>query len=167
MIGRTRPSAIIGQTLATTSATISLLPPGPLDRARPQRRGDHAGPLAEQLADVELGLHPALHADDDQPAVGGQRVDIAVEVGRAHDVEDHVGASPAGCVADPLDEVLVAVGDGDLGAQLGAQVELVRDPGGDRHPAAERAGHLDRVRADAAGAAVDEEQLAGASGARS
>ena len=92
MIGRTRPSAIIGQTLATTAATISLLLPGPLDRTRPQRRCDHAGTLAEQLADVEFSLHAALHPDDDQSAVGGEGVDIAVEVGGAHDVEDHVGA---------------------------------------------------------------------------
>ncbi len=96
MIGRTRPSAIIGHTLATTSATMSLLPPRPVDRPGPQRRPDDAGPLGDQLADVQFGLDAALHADDDQPAVGGERVDIAVEVGGAHDVEDHVGTRAAG-----------------------------------------------------------------------
>ncbi len=95
MIGRTRPSAIIGHTLATTSATISLLPPRPVAGRARSVVPMHAGPLAEQLADVELTLDAALHADDDQPAVGGERVDIAVEVGGAHDVEDHVGAAPA------------------------------------------------------------------------
>ena len=92
MIGRTRPSAIIGHTLATTSATISLLLPGPSTGRDRSVVRDDPGALAEQLADVELALHAALHADDDQPAVGGERVDVAVEVGGAHDVEDHVGA---------------------------------------------------------------------------
>ena len=95
-------------------------------------------------------LTAALHADDHQPAVGRQRVDIAVEIGRAHDVEDHVGTGPAGLRAHSLDEVLVAVADGDLGAELGAQVQLVLGPGRDRDPAAERAGNLNRVRADPA-----------------
>ena len=128
MIGRTWPSAIIGHTVGDHLGDDLALAAGAADRARPQRRGDHAGALAEQLAEVELTLDAALHADDDQPAVGGERVDIAVEVGGAHDVEDHVGAATPGLFADPLDEVLVAVVDGDLGAELGAQVQLVRRP---------------------------------------
>ena len=68
--------------------------------------------------------------------------------------------STARLFSDSLDEVLVAVGDRDLGAELGAQVQLVLRPGRDRNPAAERTGHLDRVRADPARAAVDEDQPA-------
>src|SRR5262245_24954132 len=127
-------------------------------RTRPQRRRDDTGALAEQFADVEFRFHAALHADDDQPALGGQRVDVAVEVLGTHDVEDHVGAAFA---AYPFDEILVAVVDRDLGAQFGAQVEFVRRPGGDGHPDAERTGYLDAVRADAAGAALDQQELTG------
>ena len=45
-----------------------------------------------------------------------------------------ITSAPARRLAHPLDEVLVAVVDGDLGAEFGAQVEFVRRPGGDRHP---------------------------------
>ena len=99
MIGRTWPSATIGHTLSTTSATISLLLLGPCaGRARSAVR-DHAAALAEQLGHVQLALDAALHADDDDPAVVGQRVDIAVQIGGAHDVEDHVGAGAVGRLA--------------------------------------------------------------------
>src|SRR3954452_5354034 len=128
------------------------------DRTRPQCRGDHAGALAEQLADVEFGFDAALQPDDYQSSAGGESVDVTVEVFGAHDVEDHVGATFA---AHALHEVLVAVIDGDLGAQFGAEVEFVPRPGGDGHPRAERACHLDAVRADAAGAAVDQQELTG------
>src|SRR6185312_10101438 len=131
---------------------------GATDRTRPQRRGDHPCALAEELADVEFALHAALHPDDDQPATGGEGVDVAVEVFGTHDVEDHVGTTFA---AHPLHEILIAVADGDLRAQFGAQVEFVPRPGGDGHPGTERACHLDAVRADAAGATVNEQQLTG------
>ncbi len=92
MIGRTWLSAIIGHTFNHLADDLALAA-GTVYRARPQRRRDHAGPLAEQFADVQLTLDTALHADDDQAAVGRQRIDIAVEIGGAHDVENHVGAS--------------------------------------------------------------------------
>ena len=65
------------------------------DRTRPQRRGDHPGALAEQLADVEFTLHAALHPDDDQPAVGGEGVDVAVEVGLAPMMSRITSAPPS------------------------------------------------------------------------
>ncbi len=89
-----------------------------------------------------------------EASAGGQGVDVAVQVGGSHDVEDHVGARAVGLGADPLDEVLVAVVDGDVGAQFAAQRELVGGAGRHRDAGAERVGHLDGVGADAAGAAV-------------
>ena len=71
-----------------------------------------------------------------------------------------ITSAPPRLVVDACDEVLVAVADGDVGAQLAAQVEFRGGSGGDRHRGAERVGHLDGVRADAAGAAVDEQCLA-------
>ncbi|CFR77723.1 Uncharacterised protein [Mycobacterium tuberculosis] len=96
------------------------------DRPGPQRGTDDARPLGEQLAQVELGLHPALHANDYQLAVGGQRVDIAVQVGRSHDVEDDVSAATIGLLLQPRDEILVAVVDGDLGAQVATELQFLR-----------------------------------------
>ena len=72
----------------------------------------------------ELGFRAALHADGDQPAVGGEDVDIAGQVLRAHVVEDDVGTVAVGLVAQPLDEVLLAVVDRDVGAELAAALEL-------------------------------------------
>ena len=128
-------------------------------RPAAQRGADDMRSFAEQLADVEFALDAALHADDDQLAVGGQRVDIAVQVGRAHDVEDHVGARAVGRFPHPLDEVLVAIVDQDLGAQFAARFQLGRRSRGDGDPGAQCAGDLDGVAADAAGAAVHQQQL--------
>ena len=49
---------------------------------------------------------PPLHADDDQPPVGCQRLDVALEVFGAHDVEDNVHPVFAGGPAHLVDEVL-------------------------------------------------------------
>ena len=130
----------------------------PVDRPGTQRGRDHTRPLGQQLADVQLGFRPALHTDDDEAAVVAECVDVAVEVERAHDVEDDVRAAG---VTDDLDEIVVVVVDGDLGAEFGAQVEFVGRPRGDGDPAVQRAGDLDGMGADAAGAAVDEQQLTG------
>ena len=56
------------------------------------------------------------------------------EVRRAHVVEDHVGAVAVGRLAHDLDEVLLAVVDRDVGAELAAERELLRRAGGGRAP---------------------------------
>ena len=129
-----------------------------VDGTGPQRGADDAGALAHQLADVELALDAALHTDDDDLPVGGQSVDIAVQVGRTHDVEDDVGAGRL--FLDARDEILVAVTDRQLGAQFAAQIEFGLRARRHRHRDAERAGDLDGVRADAAGSAVQQQHLA-------
>ena len=126
-------------------------------RPGPQRGRDDGGALAQQLPEVELGLGAALQADDDQPSVDGERLDVAGEVLRAHVVEDDVGPGAAGGRAQLLDEVLLAVVDEDLGAELAAGLELVGGACRDGDPGADLAGQLDRHRADAGGAAVDQE----------
>ena len=140
MIGRTRPSAIIGHTLSTTSATTSLLLLGPSTGRARSAVAITPARLAEQLGHVQFALDAALHADDDHPAVVGERVDVAVEVGGAHDVEDHVGARAVRRLAHPLDEILFAVVDQDLRAEFLAEVELSTStppspPPGSRAPA--------------------------------
>jgi hypothetical protein len=106
---------------------MSPLPCGP-PTGRAQGGADHLQALADQLADVQFALDAALHADDHQPAVGRQRIEIAVQVGRAHDVEDHVGASRRSLV-DMLDEVVVAVVDRECRRRVrGTNPALPSDP---------------------------------------
>ena len=68
---------------------------------RAQGGGDDRTALAQQGADVELGLGPALHPDDHQPPLDGERVDVAGEVLGAHVVEDDVGAATVGGAPSP------------------------------------------------------------------
>ncbi len=154
-VGDHRPHIADG--LRDDLALAARPPRGP----RPQRRTDHPGALAEKLGHVQLAFDAALHADDDNSTVGCQRVDIAVEVGGAHDVEDHVGSGAVRRLAQPLHEIFFAVIDEDLRTELLAQVEFHRRSGSHRDPAVECSGDLDAMGSDAAGAAVKQHHLAG------
>ena len=70
-------------------------------------------------------------------------------------------SAPAPSVAclHHLDEVLLAVVDRDLGTELAHQVPLLRRARGGEDPGAVRRRQLDRERADAARAAVDQQRL--------
>src|SRR6202021_2104298 len=61
-----------------------------------QRGADDSRTFAEQLGDVEFTVDPALHADDDQLAIVGQGVDVAVQVRAPNDVKDNVATGAAG-----------------------------------------------------------------------
>jgi hypothetical protein len=58
-------------------------------------------------------------------------------------IEGHVDAPPTGGVEDPGDEVITAIVDCDVGAELGGEPEFVRAPCGRYHPGAACAGELD------------------------
>ena len=97
----------------------------------------------------------ALHADHDEPAVGGQRVDVARQVGRTHDVEDDVAPgrsvprrSPRRCSRS----------SGRRRASAAASCLAARAVVD--HAGAEGLAELDRERADAAAAAVHQQRLA-------
>ena len=130
------------------------------DRPGPQRGADHLQPLADQGTHIQFSGDSALHTDDHQPAVGSQRVEIAVQVRRAHDVEDDVGAVAVGRGSNPVDEIFVAMGDHDVGAEFAAQVHFGRRTRRCRDGGSQRARHLDRVAADPTGAAVHQDDLA-------
>src|SRR5699024_6970711 len=59
-----------------------------LHRARSQSGGRDTGPLGDQPPQVELTLGSPLHSDHDEPAAGGERIDIAAQVFRTHVVEN-------------------------------------------------------------------------------
>src|SRR5690606_13912023 len=116
----------------------------PVHRTTPQLQGGDAAALAHQLVEVDLALGAALQADDQQPAVGGERIDVRGEPLGAHDVEDDVCAVPVGGLLQAGRDVVVVV-DHDVRAELAAALQALRGARGGGHPGAQRLGHLDRV----------------------
>ena len=102
----------------------------------------------------------ALHPDDDDATVGGHDLDVLAEIRGPHDVEHHVGAAPVGQLAGASDEILGAIVDPRVGAKLDAAIELRGATGGHEDSSASLTRQLNRRRADAATAAVDEHRLA-------
>ena len=72
-----------------------------------------------------------------------------------------LGTAVAGGVHDRVEDVLGGVVDRDLGAEVAAELRLVRSAGDREHPGAGRDGELDRRRTDRAGAAAHDHGLAG------
>ena len=97
---------------------------------------------------------------------GASSGDVARDVVAADHVEDEVGALAAGRLLHRLDEVLVAVVDRPVGAELVAGRALFGACRRWRRPCAEGLGELDGGGADAAGAAVDQEASRRPSGRR-
>jgi len=121
------------------------------------RRGDGATP-GQQPTQVEGALLAALQADHDEASVGGQRCDVGLEVLGPDDVEDHVHPLAFGGRQHLVRPVVVVV-DGDVCAELAAEVELVGRPGRGEDASPDGLGVLDGEGADAAGAAVDQDRL--------
>ena len=90
--------------------------------------------------------------DPDRLAAGAQHAERLLEVLPAEAVQHQV------VPVEELFEVLAAVVDDDVGAELAHEVDVAgADRGGDR--GAEVLGELDRDRPDSAGAGVDEDPL--------
>lgn len=156
--GLTTPPPINGHTCSRTAATMAAFSWS----GRPRRGRGDGGPLGQQGAEVQLALGAALETDDREAAVDGERLDVPVQVLGADQVQDDVGTRSRGVLPELLDEVLLAVVDEDVRPQFGAPGELLRAARRDRDPGPDRLRQLDRHRADAAGAAVHQEGLAGA-----
>ena len=97
-----------------------------------------------------ISLGAGAHADHDQAPVGGERLQIALEVGRADELEDHVERPRIG-------EIL---GIHDIGPEGRDAVAHLRAPDGGRHGGTRGSAELDRRGTDATGPAVDEQALA-------
>src|SRR4030088_632808 len=95
---------------------VSLL----LGRPGAQRAGEDRAALVHELAQIDLTAGAAAGGDDHEAAPGGQCGQVSRQVGSTHDVEDDIGAVPVGEVHDRGGEVLVGVGDGQVGTQLAA-----------------------------------------------
>ena len=129
-----------------------------LHRPRPQRRPGHGQAPRHQPREVELGRRTFHEGDDHQPALDGEAGDVALQVGAADHVEDEIDTAAAGRLAQHRHEVLRAVVDGPLGAELHAGRALGRRPGGGEDARPEQARELDGHRADAARSAVHEQR---------
>src|SRR5882757_1801311 len=125
--------------------------PGRVDRAA----------FGAKSGQIQLTDPTALHADDDQPTVIGQRLDIRPEVRRPDDVEDHVRPVCGRFLGDPVDEILGVVLDCDLRTELAAAVYLFRTTRGGEYSRAVADTQLNGERTDSGGAAVHQQDLAG------
>ena len=150
--GPARPASSAGQTFSRSAARDRAFLGG---RARPHRRARDRQALAHHQEQVEvLGLRAMLGGHLDEPAVHREALEVALEIGRADDVDDHVDAAPAGQARDALGEILVAVIDGGFGAEPDARRAFLVAARGGVRACAELARQLDRGDADAARAAV-------------
>src|ERR1017187_2682059 len=125
------------------------------DRARA-----HGGPgdgeaLLHDLRQIHSGLGALLDGDLHQASARGKHLQIARRVGRAHHVEHEID------IAKLLREIEFPVIDGALGAEIHADAALLFTARRGVYRGAKRAGELDGRGADAAGAAVHQEALAG------
>ena len=97
----------------------------------------------------------------DEASALAEGADRALPGGGAHGLDDHVDAALAGEAAHGRVPVLVlGVVDGDVRAELGRALELLRGRGGGEDARAGQLGDLDRREADAPDRAVDEHVLA-------
>ncbi len=134
------------------SADLGLL----IGRATAQGGRMQCAIAAQEHPQVDLGLDPALHADDDEPSAGCEAGDVSLEVFRGHVVEDDVDSATACLSGNDVGEVLLAIVDKHLGPEFLAAGELLRGSRGDRDAGSECACHLDRHGANAAAATVHE-----------
>ena len=131
------------------SADVGLLRVGP----GPQRGGHDAAALGEQGRQIQFRLHPALQPDHHQTSAIGQGRDVALQVLRSDDIQDHVEGAR-------LHEVLLPVVDQCLGAELRASLQLLGAARSHRDLSADGAGPLDGEGANARPASVDQQSFA-------
>src|SRR5690606_42021057 len=114
-----------------------------------------------QLAQVDLDLAAALEGNLDDAAFLGGGVVVARGIVAADHIENDIGARAIGHLAGAGDEILLAIIDRDIRAELHAGGAFLGAAGGDDDSGAERLGELDGGRTDARGAAMDEHRFAG------
>src|SRR5438067_7044282 len=113
------------------------------------------------MRQIERHLAALQKGDLHQPSLDRQRAQILLDIGAADHVEDHVDPPALRRLLDDCCEILLAIIDRPLGAELDADGAFLRTAGGRENPRAKRTGELDRGRADAARPAMHEKTLAG------
>src|SRR5262245_50171324 len=130
--------------------------------ARTKRRPGNRETTTKDAPEVDGGRVATHEANDDQTAVDGKRGEIAGNVVAADDIENQIDTLAAGQLLDDVDEIVRAIVDCALGAELFAGAALLVGARGRKHPRAACDRELDRGRADAARSAVEQCRFAGA-----
>ena len=121
---------------------------------------DHAVVLHQHVVGGHVG-HPATREPDhEDPPAPRDAATRAVEHVTTDRVVHDIGTVALGVLLHRVDEVVGAVVDRELGAELAAQRDLVVAAGGRDHACTGGPAELDRGGADAARARVHEEPLA-------
>src|SRR6266513_456725 len=132
-----------------------------LDRARAQRRARHRQAPAQDVAEEDCRLAAAEEGDDDDAAVIGEALQLAVDVLAPDHVEDHIDAAPSRSFLHRGHEILGRVGDGAVGAELHAGPAFLRAARRREHLVAEGFHDLNRGDADSARSALHEKRFTG------
>src|SRR5882762_3922488 len=132
-----------------------------LDRARAQGgAGDREAP-AQDVVQVERRLAAAQEGDDDDAAVVGEALQLAVDVVAPDHIEDHIDTLAAGRFLHRGDEILGPVVYGAVGAELHTGRALLRAARSREHLVTEGFHDLNRGDPDSGGPSLHEEGLAG------
>ena len=115
----------------------------------------HAQAAREHIAQVEMPLGPALQANDGHRAIYRQGLNIFLQVGSTHNVQNIVDPASVRQLADGLAKVLSAVVD-SLSTQRPDKIALFIITAGGKNLQSQGSGQFDSVGADAAGATVNE-----------
>ena len=121
------------------------------------REVEHRG-LAQRPAS-EAGLRVVVEPDGEVAAAPSGAGPDRLGLLTPDRVEDDVGAAVGRVVHDRVEHVVLAVVEHHVGAEIAADLALVRSTGGGDHAGAGRLGELDRGGADGAGPAPDQDGL--------
>ena len=160
--GLISPAAIRGQTFASRARQIEAF--------SATVRGRKVDPESVRRFSIMgnrsmSALEPLRKANRKDAAIPGGGRDVPCDVVAADHVEDDIDAAALGQPSRHADEILGAIVDGALGAQVLAGPALLIAPGGGEHAAAEGPGQHDGGSADAGRPAVDEKTFARPEGA--
>lgn len=129
-------------------------------RAQGRAKMDQA--LAQHREQVDFGGLALDHADLHDPSVHRRRLVVPRHIVAGNDIDDHIDPATFGAAQHFLDEILLGVVDRQVSAeaQAGLALGLAGDRGKDFRRAEGLAQH-GRGGADAGGATVDQQRLAG------
>ena len=117
------------------------------------------------MAEIDLCQFSAAKIDDHKPAAVSQKFDFLWQIVAADDIDHHIDAAPVSGSAADLGKIRVLVIDRVMRAEGPHRSAFLVISGGGKDGRAMRPCDLYGRAADAAGAALDQDRLAGLQGA--